>query len=36
VFHHYRHHKLERWTSIIHIGATSAGAVRNYCLKTAH
>jgi hypothetical protein len=36
VFHHYGHHKLERWTSIIHIGAASTGAVRNYCLKTAH
>ena len=36
LFHHYGHHKLERWTSIVHIGATSTGAVRNYCLKTAH
>ena len=36
LFHHYGHHKLERWTSVIHIGLTTTGAVRNYCLKTAH
>ena len=36
LFHHYGHHKLERWTSIVHIGLTTTGAVRNYCLKTAH
>jgi hypothetical protein len=36
LFHRYGHHKLERWTSLIHIGLTSTGAVRNYCLKTAH
>jgi len=36
IFHHYGHHKLERWTSVVHIGLTTAGAVRNYCLKTAH
>ena len=36
VFHRYRHHKLERWTSFVHIGLTTTGAVRNYCLKTAH
>jgi len=36
IFHHYDHHKLERWTSIVHIGAATTGAVRNYCLKTAH
>jgi hypothetical protein len=35
-FHHYNHHKLERWTSIVHIGAATVGAVRNYSLKTAH
>jgi hypothetical protein len=28
-FHHYGHHKLERWTSIVHIGPTTSGAVRN-------
>ena len=36
LFHHYNHHKLERWTSIVHFGLTTTGAVRNYCLKTAH
>ena len=35
LFHRYGHHKLERWTSIVHIGLASGGAVRNYCLKTA-
>ena len=36
LFHHYGHHKLERWTSFMHIGLATTGAVRNYCLKTAH
>ncbi len=36
LFHHYGHHKLERATSIVHIGLATSGAVRNYCLKTAH
>ena len=36
LFHRYGHHKLERWTSIVHIGLASSGAVRNYSLKTAH
>jgi len=36
LFHRYGHHKLERWTSITHIGLTTTGAVRNYCLKSAH
>jgi hypothetical protein len=36
LFHRYGHHKLERWTSIVHIGLTAGGAVRNYSLKTAH
>jgi hypothetical protein len=36
LFHKTRHHKLERWTSIIHISAATTGSVRNYCLKTAH
>ena len=36
LFHRYRHHKLERWTSFVHIGLATTGAVRNYCLKTAH
>jgi hypothetical protein len=36
LFHRYGHHKLERWTSMVHFGLTTTGAVRNYCLKTAH
>jgi hypothetical protein len=36
LFHRYGHHRLERWTSIVHFGLTTTGAVRNYCLKTAH
>lgn len=36
LFHRTGHHSLERWTSIVHIGLTTTGAVRNYCLKTAH
>jgi hypothetical protein len=36
IFHHYGHHKLERWTSFVHIGLATTGAIRNYSLKTAH
>ena len=36
LFHHYHHHRLERWTSIIHASVATSGAVRNYSLKTAH
>jgi hypothetical protein len=36
LFHRYGHHKLERWTSIVHFGLATTGAVRNYCLKPAH
>ncbi len=36
LFHCYGHHKLERWTSLIHFSVATTGAVRNYCLKTAH
>ena len=36
LFHRYGHHTLERWTSYVHIGLATTGAVRNYCLKTAH
>jgi hypothetical protein len=36
LFHRYHHHQLERWTSIIHVGLATTGAVRNYCLVTAH
>ena len=33
-FHRYGHHKLERWTSIVHISLSTSGTVRNYCLKS--
>ena len=36
LFHRYHHHRLERWTSIVHASLTTSGAIRNYCLKTAH
>jgi hypothetical protein len=36
IFHHYQHHQLERWTSIVHIGLATGGAIRNWSLKTAH
>jgi hypothetical protein len=36
VFHRYHHHRLERWTSIVHASLATSGAVRNYCLQTAH
>src|SRR5579864_7056714 len=36
IWHYTGHHKLERWTSYIHIGVTVAGAARNYALKTPH
>jgi len=36
LFHRYGHHKLERWTSVVHASIATSGAIRNYCLKTAH
>jgi len=36
LFHRYHKHRLERWTSIVHASLATSGAVRNYCLKTAH
>jgi hypothetical protein len=36
VFHRTGHHKLERWTSIVHFGAAAGGAARNYALRTQH
>jgi len=30
LFHRYGHHKLERWVSILHISAATAGAAHNY------
>jgi hypothetical protein len=34
--HRSGHHKLERWVSIIHIGAAGFGDARNYLLVTKH
>ena len=34
--HRTRHHRLERWVSIVHIGVTGFGVVRNYTLDTYH
>jgi hypothetical protein len=36
LFHRTGHHQLERWTSAIHFGVATGGAVRNYLLKTPH
>ncbi len=34
VFHATGHHRLERWTSAVHFGVATAGAIRNYALKS--
>jgi len=34
VFHRTGHHRLERWTSIVHFGVATGGAIRNYALET--
>ena len=34
--HRTGHHSAERWTSIVHIGVTGFGVVRNYGLKSKH
>lgn len=34
--HRTGHHRLERAVSMVHIGAATSGAVRNYSLKTFH
>jgi hypothetical protein len=36
LFHRTGHHRLERWTSVVHIGVTVGGALRNYALPTRH
>jgi hypothetical protein len=36
IFHRTGHHRLERWTSLIHFGVATGGAIRNYALKTPH
>jgi hypothetical protein len=34
--HRTGHHSLERWFSLVHIGATAFGDARNYALKSRH
>ena len=34
LFHRKGHHRLERWTSYVHIGVTTVGAARNYALPS--
>src|SRR5712692_9912609 len=34
--HRTGHHKVERWISIVHIGATGFGVARNYALESKH
>lgn len=36
LFHRYHHHRLERWTSIVHASLATSGAIRNYALESAH
>jgi len=36
LFHCTGHHRLERWTSAVHFGVATGGAIRNYALKTPH
>jgi hypothetical protein len=36
ILHRTRHHTLERWLSLGHIGVTGFGAARNYALATYH
>jgi hypothetical protein len=36
LLHRTGHHRLERWTSIVHFGVATGGAARNYALKTPH
>lgn len=36
IFHATGHHRLERWTSYVHMGVAVGGAIRNYSLKTVH
>jgi hypothetical protein len=33
-FHVTGHHRLERWTSAVHFGVATGGAIRNYALKS--
>jgi len=33
LFHRTRHHRAERWLSLVHLGVATAGSVSNYTLK---
>jgi hypothetical protein len=35
LFHRYHHHRLERWTSVVHASLATSGAIRNYVLQPA-
>ena len=35
LFHRYHHHRLERWTSVVHASLATSGAIRNYARKPA-
>ena len=34
--HRTGHHRMERWLSLVHLGATAFGDARNYALKSKH
>ena len=34
--HRSGHHRMERWLSLVHLGATAFGDARNYALKSKH
>ncbi len=36
LMHRTGHHRMERWISIVHIGVTGFGVVRNYSLESKH
>ena len=36
IFHRTGHHKMERWTSIVHMSVTAFGDAHNYALKSKH
>jgi hypothetical protein len=36
LMHRTKHHKIERWISIVHIGVAGFGDIRNYALKSKH
>jgi hypothetical protein len=36
IFHRTKHHKMERWLSIVHMSVTAFGDAHNYALKSKH